>query len=393
MKSFRQYITESGKKAFLNNYNNLSAFREPLNRHIFRLQNQLYRAYTRTDMIKPSSTKTQANIDKELVKFTDVRKQREANAMKSFETSVPRIGAEYIGNGLLEPGKRQFPDYIKNLPKQEKLRNQADWLRWRVINEIPRGGYGHTDSRNMPIHNWHPIAQKVYSRVRHLIRNGTIEATDPHGVALSYARIVDFDTGHLDSTKPGVPEKMLRIASTGDEKLMGILQKHIESQDVKESLVYSSSDFLVENTKKDAILATRSMIDSAPIHFGELGDMSKQEISAGQALSRFHIYRILTANAKHENLDENKLARVKNLIHDQILGNKDLIRRIGTHSHFIGKNRNSVKSAIGHVLSTYEAEAPRNLMNEFKKNPSSISIQPIIPETNINRHMVEFIKR
>jgi len=386
MKSFRQYITESGKKAFLRNYNKLSAFQEPLNGHIIRLQNQI--AYNRT-----LYDKALENLDSEFLKFTAVRNQRAANAMTSFETSIPRIGAEYIGNGLLEPGKTQFPDYIKKLPKDVKLRNQADWLKWRVSSEIPRGGYNHTDSRNRPIHNWHPTAQKVYSRVRHLIRNGTIEATDPHGVALSYARIVDFDTGHLDSTKPGVPEKMLRIASTGDEKLMGILQKHIESQDVKESLVYSSSDFLVENTKKDAILATRSMIDSAPIHFGELGDMSKQEISAGQALSRFHIYRILTANAKHENLDENKLARVRNLIHDQILGNQDLIRRIGTHSHFRGKNRNSVKSAIGHVLSTYEAEAPQNVMNEFKKNPASISIQPIIPETNINRHMVEFIKR
>tara|TARA_R110000868_G_C10937028_1_gene766775 strand:- start:1155 stop:2336 length:1182 start_codon:yes stop_codon:yes gene_type:complete len=393
MITFKEYITESGKKAFMRNYDTMTlSNQERLQRHVFRLQNQ--RAYNSS-----LSTKAANNIDSEFLKFADVKKRREAAAMKSFETSVPRIGAEYIGNGLLEPGKTQFPDYIKNLPKQEKLRNQADWLKWRVSSEIPRDTP--SDSRLFTtasggftrIHNWHPTAQKVYSRVRHLIRNGTIEATNPHGVALSYAKIVDFDTGRLDSTKPGVPEKMLRIASTGDEKLMGILQKHIESQDVKESLVYSSSDFLVENIKKDALLATRSMIDSAPIHFGELGDMSKQEISAGQALSRFHIYRILTANANHENLDENKLARVKNLMHDQILGNQDLIRRIGTHSHFIGKNRNSVKSAIGHVLSTYESEAPQNVMNAFKKNPASISIQPIIPETNINRHMVEFIKR
>jgi hypothetical protein len=432
MKSFKQLLSESGKKAFRRNLNRLytdNAFQERLNRHHRHLISQselasqqrvdlhLFRAARSTGLIpsyykndpkgkeefekilKLNSSKLsdrQQNLKSEIKKAEEVRVARKSKAVENLKTSIPRMIAKYNQGDFphdrpITPTPELMARYDQNL-----LRYQEHVLDAKIANEIPRDvPKWQSGELNLgdPIDRWHPTAQKIYSRVRHLVGNGTLQSNDPHNTALGYAKVVDLRSGSLDPARPGVAEKMLRIVGIGDKKLTGILQKHIESQDVQESLTYSFSDFLIEKTTQDVISTIRSMVDSHPIHFADLGDKSKQEISAGQALSRFHSYRILTANAKHENLGEQKLARVKNLIHDQILGSKSLMGRIGSLPHFSGKNRNSVRSAVGHVLSSYESEAPQRLMNDFKENPQSVSIQPIRPETNINQHMLEYIKR
>jgi hypothetical protein len=439
MKSFKQLLSESGKKAFRRNLNRLytyNAFQEPLNRHLRDLTSQselasqqrsdlhLFRAARSTGLI-PSYYKNdpkgkeefekilrldssklsdrQQNLKSEIKKAEEVRVARKSKAVENFKTSVPRMTAKYIqghffphDRPITPPPAELMANYPVDILRYQENVRQENVLGRIIANEIPRDvpkwQSGELNDGD-PIHRWHPTAQKIYSRVRHLVGNGTLQSNDPHNTALGYAKVVDLRSGSLDPARPGVAEKMLRIVGIGDKKLTGILQKHIESQDVQESLTYSFSDFLIEKTTQDVISTIRSMVDSHPIHFADLGDKSKQEISAGQALSRFHSYRILTANAKHENLGEQKLARVKNLIHDQILGSKSLMGRIGSLPHFSGKNRNSVRSAVGHVLSSYESEAPQRLMNDFKENPQSVSIQPIRPETNINQHMLEYIKR
>ena len=252
MKTFKQLLNEAGKKQLLKllaargtttsrqwierwqrQQNGAreakGGWESPIRYHIGKIRQQLMYDRSRPYTGEPKKDYEQdiklVRLQSELDRLIPISDAQE----KTAQDTVRELALRYRAK---KPFVRSTQQTHSDIDQLRSVHDSHQTIASEIMSEIPRDTNRNSPTYSQPIMQWHPTAQNIYSRVRHLARDGTIESNNPHETALHYASMINSD-GSLDPS-PHTSTKLLRIAATGDEKLKSIISDHLRQNKNKE---------------------------------------------------------------------------------------------------------------------------------------------------------------